>query len=106
MSEVLRTVVGNNAPPLAITLKHDGTVIDLTGASVILIIKRDDTGAVTNASNQSCTVGTPATAGVVSYSPASTDFTVAGRYLAQAKITYANSTVEKISDKIVIAATD
>lgn len=107
MSTIFQTVVGNTNPSNQLTLDRDGTVIDLTSAtSVILIITKELTGTVTNSGNQTCTISGTPTTGIVTYAPASTDFPTAGRYIGDVKITYANSKTEIINEVVIFVARD
>lgn len=103
MAVVLLNVEDNNAPNIALTLKRNGTVIDLTGASVDLIIKNADTNEITNAGHQACTV-TDATGGIIAYVPAAGDVSAEGRYLAEVKITYSGGKIEILHERVVIVA--
>jgi hypothetical protein len=97
----LKIVEGNTAPPFSITCQRNGTVIDLTGCTVNLIITN---GLVqTNIGHTACTNSNPTT-GVVIYTPQTGDFATAGSYTCDVAITYANLSVETIYDQLKITA--
>lgn len=91
MATTIKLVQGNTAPPIDLTLDRDGSVIDLTGCTVSLIISQNN--AITNAGHQSCTITSPATAGKIRYLPQAADFAT-GSAVADVKITYSDTTVE------------
>lgn len=102
MSVIVLAVEDNTAPNLDITLERDGTVIDLTGATVELITSKANTGEVTNTGHQSCTIVPPATGGVIRYTRQAADFPDEGRYLGEVKITYLGGTVERLHNLLNI----
>jgi hypothetical protein len=91
-STTIKTVAGNTAPPVVLTLEREGTIIDLTGCSVTLTIKNLGTGTIT-VSNAPCTV-TNAVGGIITYVRGATDIPTAGAYVADVKVTYADGTSE------------
>ena len=101
-TQTLKIVEQNTAPPIVITCQRtDGTIIDLTGCSVKLIITN---GTVqTNSAHPSCTVTTP-TAGVITYTPQSGDFPIAGTYTCDVVITYGGGGIETLYDQLKIKA--
>lgn len=99
--QIYRTVIGNNAPDLVITCQRNGTAINITGATVKLMIQNERTGITTNGSNQSCALTTPAS-GIITYSPALADFPQEGRYVASIEITYASGKIEEIREEVLI----
>lgn len=101
MSAIFLNVETNTAPTVNLTLEHNGVAIDLTGASVILVIVNANTGIVTNSGHQSCTI-TSAISGKVSYTAQATDFPAGGRYTGGVKITYPSGQVERLYENIVI----
>jgi hypothetical protein len=103
MAQVYRTVVGNTAPNLVITLKRNGTVIDLTSAtSVKLAIRYENNNTTTNTS-QACAITTPAS-GIVTYTPLAGDFPREGRYLGDALIAFAGGASEHVAEILVVIA--
>lgn len=103
MAEIYRTVVGNDTPALSITLKRSGTVIDLTTASsVAFIIKDPRTNTTLNTGHQTTTLATDKTSGVITYRPNAADIAVAGRYLGEADIHWADGGVETIYEVLII----
>lgn len=101
MTQIFRTVSGNTSPTLSITLKRDDTVIDVTSATVILILTKERTGSVVNSANQSCTLSDP-TNGVVTWTPSSADLPSAGRYIGEIKITFAGGKIERIYEALLV----
>lgn len=97
----INIVEDNSGPPLLLTLKREGVAIDVTGCTVNLIIAKGTT--ITNTGHQGCTLVTP-TAGVVQYTPQSTDFSTPGTYKADIEITYANGSVERLYEQLKIKA--
>lgn len=103
--EIYRTVVGNNSPDLDITVKRNSVVIDLTDAtSVTLVIKNERTGDQTNSGNTNCTIDTPKTNGIITYSPSSNDFPAEGRFIGTVKCVFPGAKNENIPDRILIVA--
>jgi hypothetical protein len=85
-------VRGDDNPFLMTLLDGDGEAINLTGATVSLVAKAEDALAAATLWTWAGVVGTPATAGVVTFSPAAGDTTAAGveigrRYPAYIHIT-------------------
>jgi hypothetical protein len=98
--QTINTVQGNTAPALGITAKRAGVVIDVTGATVDLIIARGST--VVNTGHTACTLVTPIS-GLVSYTPGANDFISPGTYKADLRITYAgDGSVETLYDQLKI----
>lgn len=101
MATPLKTVAGNTAPPWQITCKRsDGTVIDLTGCTVDLIIKK---GATITQAGRGATV-TTATSGLITYVPLATDCPSKGTYKCDVKVTYGDNTVEVLYEQLKIKA--
>ncbi len=93
MAVNFRVVEDNTAPDYTITCTRDGTPIDLSNAtSVVLIIQRKSDGTVTQ-TGKAATITTPAS-GVITYTADSTDFPSAGIYVADIKVTYSGGGVE------------
>lgn len=86
-------VQNNTAPAYEITCQRDGVDIDLSSATVELILQEKSSGDITNVGHQTCTV-TDATGGVISYAAESTDFPNKGRYVGDIKVTYGGGGVE------------
>lgn len=93
----INIVQNNTAPAISLTLKREGTVIDLTGCTVELILARGST--ITNTGHQECTVVTP-TSGVIQYDPETTDFATPGTYKADVRVTYADASFEVLYDQV------
>lgn len=86
-------VEDNTAPAYQITCQRDGVAINLTGATVELIIENKSTGSITNTGHQSCTIIT-ATSGIISYAAEAGDFSSAGTYTGDVKVTYNGGGIE------------
>lgn len=97
----ISTVQGNTAPPLLLTAKRSGTAIDVTGATVDIIIAKGN--VQTNTGHTLCTIVTP-TSGIVSYTPQAGDFATPGTYKADLRVTYSNGTIETLYDQLLIKA--
>jgi len=101
-----KIVNDNTAPDYVITCQRDGTAIDLTGASVELIIKNSSTGTITQTGKAAAI--TTAASGIITYTADATDFPSAGTYVGDIKVTYSGGGVEilynqvkwKVRDKI------
>lgn len=101
--QIYRTTVGNTAPDLVITCERNGVVIDITGATVTLALRNEQTLETTNTGAQSCTLTTPAT-GIITYPARAQDFPRVGRYHGSVKITYAGGKFEWLRDLILVLA--
>lgn len=97
----LLIVEDNTAPPIEITCKRDGVVIDLTGSTVDLIISSGT--ALTNTGHTSCSI-TSATTGVVEYQPQTGDFSNPGTYSCDVQVTYGDGTIERLYDRLKVKA--
>lgn len=96
------TVEENTAPAIEITLKRNGTAIDLTGSTIDLIIQNPKTKRVTNAGHQTCSIIDDD--GIIGYEVQEGDLPNPNiDYLAEVKITYPDSTVERIYDILQIS---
>jgi hypothetical protein len=93
-------VEDNTAPTIDLTLKRDGTVINLTNAtSVILTIQNRETAAITNTGHQTCAI-TGLLTGQVQYAIQAVDFPTKGAYLGEIKITYTTGEVEILYEQL------
>lgn len=95
------TVAGNTSPARQLTLQRDDTAIDLTGATVQMIIKKENTDTVT--ATVSCSIVND-TSGIISYTQASAHFPSAGRYLADVKITFGGGAIEILHNQVLFVA--
>jgi len=93
----IKIVEDNTAPGILLTAERDGEAIDLTGATVKLILAKGST--ITNTGHQTCTVVTP-TSGRVQYDPEAGDFATPGTYKADLEITCADATIERLYDQL------
>lgn len=84
-------VQGNTAPDLNSVLKADGLVLDLTGCTVKMQMRKEDDRRFTV--NANATV-TNAAQGQVRYTWGVNDLAVPGHYLVQWQVTYADSRVQ------------
>lgn len=90
-----RIVEDNTAPSYAITCTRNGTAIDLTSAtSVVLIIKNKTTGTITQTGKEATI--TTAASGIIAYAADATDFPSAGKYVADIVVTYSGGGVERL----------
>lgn len=105
MSTILLTVKNNQAPDFQITLKRDGTAINLTGATVKVYIRKEMADVFTNTGHETVTI-TTAASGIITYSPQANDFPSEGRYLAEAEITYSGGDVERVYELVTISVRD
>ena len=88
-------VIGDT-PTIPVTCETStGGVKDLTGASAVLIVR--DPNSTTVTFSHAVTITDPPN-GKVSYTFGATDFTNAGFYVAQVKVTYTDGTVETFPD--------
>lgn len=101
--QIYRTVVGNNSPDLVFTVQRQGTVIDVTGATVQLFIRNERTNDTMNSSQAGCNLTTPGQ-GKVTYPVKATDFPTEDRYICDIKVTYASGKVEYIYEEVQVLA--
>lgn len=95
MPVVILLVAGNLSPSYEFTLKRDSTVINLTGATaVVMNIKNAQTGTVT-ATAVALTI-TGLLTGKVLYSPLAAHFPSEGRYWGEIKITHSGGNTETL----------
>lgn len=99
---IVLTVQGNTAPAFQVTLKRNGTVINLVGATVKLSIMDAQTREVTNAGHQSATL-VDAANGVIGYTPQIGDFND-GRHFGKAIVTYTGGAIEQLHEVVQIIA--
>lgn len=96
----LKTVANNTAPPLSITCTRASVAINLTGTTVTVIIAK---GSTITQVGRTATV-TNAAAGIISYSPLTTDFPSAGTYKCDVKVVYSDASVEILYEQLKIKA--
>lgn len=99
----LKYVQNDTAPSIDFTVTRAGSAVDLTGATVKFKIKRDDTDARTNDSNNTCTVNS-ATGGTCTYAFTSGDLPAATTYSCDLEITHASGKVETNPQVVKIVA--
>jgi hypothetical protein len=100
-TQKIKWVEDNTAPPIVLTLERGGVIIDVTAATVNLIIARGNT--ITNTGHQACVPTTP-TSGVVTYSPQVGDFPTPGTYKADVQIIYGDGSKEVLYDQLQLKA--
>lgn len=100
-TQTIRIVEGNTSPPYQLTAQRNGTIINLTGCTVNLVIWNGS--AVTNVANQACVVTTPLS-GLVTYTAGVNDFTTATSYICDLVVTYSDATVETLYDNVRFVA--
>lgn len=110
-TKVIQTYQNDTAPDLTFTItREDGSIVDLTGATVTFIIENPVTHMYTNSPNNdkvdTCVITNP-TGGVCVYSwnSGGTDTPNVGLYPANIKIEYADDTVETYSMTISVEET-
>lgn len=96
MATTLKAVEDNTAPAYIITCERDGTAIDLTGATVTIIISNGTT--ITNAAAATSLI-TPAS-GIISYTPSAGDFPAAGTYKGDVKVVYSGGAIEILYEQV------
>lgn len=94
---------GDTAPNLPIVCTRSGSAIDLTGATVRLIIS-NSSGTRMNTGHNTATI-TNATGGLASYDVVTGDFPTADTYTADTEITYANGEAETQNPSQIIVVT-
>jgi hypothetical protein len=99
----LFSVKTNDAPDIVLTLLRSNSPINVAGATVDLFMNLN--GTIANTGHTSCTLTTPL-AGIVTYSPTSTDFAAAGTYNCEVRITYPDATTEILYQKFTISVRD
>lgn len=101
---LVNMVQNDTAPSLPFTIKRSGIAVDLTGATVKLLIHDNTTNVRTNDATNGCVIGTPATGGTCTYNFTSTDLPDATSYNCDLQITYPSTKVETAFDIVVINA--
>lgn len=91
MSQTIHLVVGDTAPPLRVTLANADGPQDLTAATVVMRLKRSDSGTVTEIEMD---LDADPTTGVVTHEwePAETEDVIS--YKVEFIVTFADGTVE------------
>lgn len=98
----LYMVEDDTAPDRVFTIKRDGVVVNLTGATVALILRDTSTQLITNTGHQACIVNVDPTTGIVTYSFATGDVGTANVHLGDLQITYSDGKIETEYDYICI----
>lgn len=91
----LFSVTTNTAPPIVLTLTRNGVVIDLTTVTNV-DLSMSLNGTITNTGHTSCSINSPASAGIVTYTPQASDFASAGLLNCEVKLTYSGGTIERL----------
>lgn len=97
--QLIDTVEGNTYPSIQVTCERNGTLIDLTGCTVSLIICLN--GVQTNEGHTGCTI-TNASQGIITYQQESTDFATAGTYYCDVHVTYPSGGSETLYDQLAV----
>lgn len=94
MATVIETYAGDSSPNITFNVSRvDGSIVNLTGATVKFIIQNPVTGKHTNDANNLCVVANSTTV-VYSWNTAGTDIPVAGIYKSVLQITYPDNQLE------------
>lgn len=99
----ITTVAGNTAPPLTITAKRSGSVIDLTSATSVKLYLYNSSKAQTNTGHEACVI-TSAAGGVVTYARQTADIPLKGTYKGDLKVTYSDATFEILYSILKVTA--
>lgn len=97
---MLTFVQGDTAPAISATITRttDGTVVNLTGATVSFQMRKVDDRRFTV--NATASVGTP-TEGTVSYDWAPNDLSTPGRYVVQWEVTYGDGRIQTTAQETI-----
>lgn len=98
-------VENNTAPVIELRLRRKGKKVDLTGATVELILAKESDGSVVNTGHQTCTI-TDAARGIVQYAQESGDFDGTQIYLGDVKVTHSSGKVEIWRDQLRVDVRD
>lgn len=101
MATEINMVEGDTAPDRTFTITRGGTAVNLTGATVKLVLVDTGSGLVTNAAHQPCSIITAAS-GIVQYSFLAGDIASANVHFGDIVVTYSNSQIETDFDRIII----
>lgn len=99
----ITTVAGNTAPPITLTAKRSGVVIDLTSATSVKLYIYNSAKAQTNTGHETCTI-TSAAGGIVTYARQTADIPTKGTYKGDMKVTYSDTTFEILYSILKISA--
>lgn len=102
MANTIKMFQNDTAPARVFVLKENGTVINLTGATVKFKIFDNTTNTVTNAANQTCAL-TSATAGKVTYTFVTGDLPSAGTYACEVEVTYSGGKIQTFGPITIVA---
>jgi hypothetical protein len=100
----LKYVQGDTAPDITFTVTRSGAPVDLTGATVQFKILNQNTNSRTNDAHNTCTISSPATAGICTYSLQLGDLPDATTYSCDLVITYSGGKEETSPSAIIIIA--
>lgn len=104
MSDIIKMVQNDTLPDLEFTIKQDGSVVDLTGATVKFYMKNRDTGTV-KINGVACTI-VSASAGTCKYVWQSGDTDTVGTYQAEVEVTFSGGTVQTGYESLTIEIRD
>lgn len=102
MPTALKVTQSNTAPAYTMTCKRDdGTIINLTNATVTMKLFRGTTQMNTISGHDACTT-VSATLGTVSWQPKAGDLSLPGPYKGDVKITYSDNTFEVLYGNLLL----
>lgn len=101
MATNIYMVEGDTAPDRTFNITRSGTAVDLSSATVKLVITDTSTGLVTNAGHQDCDITAPATGGVVTYIFATGDIASPNVHFGDIIATYGSGQIETDFDRIM-----
>mgnify|MGYP000943571671 CR=1 FL=1 len=102
MATEIYMVEGDTAPDRTFNITRSGAAVDLSSATVKLVIVDTGTGLVTNGGHQECDINSPATAGIVTYLFDDGDIASPNVHFGDIVATYGSGQVETDFDRILI----
>lgn len=98
----INMVQGDTAPNRQFTVTRDGVVVDISNATIKLIIVDTSTGLVTNEDHQNATIIEPASNGTVQYDFQAGDLTSPSVHFGDLQVIYEDSEIETNYDRVMI----